>query len=113
VVQQRNSPNTLVKFGPTQISSTGAPTPQITINPFNEMVGGKARFETLVAPNGIAFDQKGNLVAISSAAPFGVSRYDAKEQAAGGTIKPASFLVGAQTTLNAPAGDNFGPDIDH
>jgi sugar lactone lactonase YvrE len=108
-----NSPNTLVKFGPTQISSTGAPTPQITINPFNEMVGGKARFETLVAPNGIAFDQKGNLVAISSAAPFGVSRYDAKEQAAGGTIKPASFLVGAQTTLNAPAGDNFGPDINH
>jgi sugar lactone lactonase YvrE len=108
-----NSPNTLVKFGPTQISSTGAPTPQTTINPFNEMVGGKARFETLVAPNGIAFDQKGNLVAISSAAPFGVSRYDAKEQAAGGTIKPASFLVGAKTTLNAPAGDNFGPDINH
>jgi hypothetical protein len=108
-----NSPNTLVKFGPTQISSTGAPTPQTTINPFNEMVGGKPRFETLVAPNGIAFDQKGNLVAISSAAPFGVSRYDAKEQAAGGTIKPASFLVGAQTTLNAPAGDNFGPDINH
>ncbi len=108
-----NSPNTLVKFGPTQISSTGAPTPQTTINPFNEMVGGKARFETLVAPNGIAFDQKGNLVAISSAAPFGVSRYNAKEQAAGGTIKPASFLVGAQTTLNAPAGDNFGPDINH
>ncbi len=108
-----NSPNTLVKFGPTQIISTGAPTPQTTINPFNEMVGGKARFETLVAPNGIAFDQKGNLVAISSASPFGVSRYDAKEQAAGGTIKPASFLVGAQTTLNAPAGDNFGPDINH
>ena len=108
-----NSPNTLVKFGPTQISSTGAPTPQTTINPFNEMVGGKARFETLVAPNGIAFDQKGNLVAISSAAPFGVSRYNAKEQAAGGTIKPASFLVGAKTTLNAPAGDNFGPDINH
>ena len=108
-----NSPNTLVKFGPTQISSTGAPTPQTTISPFNEMVGGKARFETLVAPNGIAFDQKGNLVAISSAAPFGVSRYDAKEQAAGGTIKPASFLVGAKTTLNAPAGDNFGPDINH
>ena len=65
-----NSPFTLVKFGPTQITSTGAPTPETTINPFNEMVGGKARFETLVAPNGIAFDQKGNLVAISSAAPF-------------------------------------------
>ena len=94
-----NSPNTLVKFGPTQITMTGSPTPDTTINPFDEMVGGKTRFETLVAPNGIAFDDKGNLAAISSAAPFGVARYDSKEQATGGTIKPASFLVGNKTTL--------------
>ena len=105
-----NSPNTLVKFGPTQITTTGSPTPDTTINPFDEMVGGKTRFETLVAPNGIAFDDKGNLAAISSAAPFGVARYDSKEQATGGTIKPASFLVGNKTTLNAPAGDNFAPN---
>ena len=108
-----NSPNTLVKFGPTQITTTGSPTPDTTINPFDEMVGGKTRFETLVAPNGIAFDDKGNLAAISSAAPFGVARYDSKEQATGGTIKPASFLVGNKTTLNAPAGDNFGPEINN
>jgi hypothetical protein len=31
----------------------------------------------------------------------------------GGAIKPTSFLVGNGTTLNAPAGDNFGPDISH
>jgi hypothetical protein len=36
-----NSPNTLVKFGPTQISSTGAPTPQITINPSMKWSGAK------------------------------------------------------------------------
>jgi hypothetical protein len=30
----------------------------------------------------------------------------------GGSIKPDVFLVGANTTLNAPAGDNFGPDIN-
>jgi hypothetical protein len=108
-----NAPFTLVKFGPTQITSTGAPTPETTINPFDEMVGGKARFETLAAPNGISFDLKGNLAAISSASPFGVARFDAKEEAAGGTIKPASLLVGAKTTLNAPAGDNFGPEISN
>jgi hypothetical protein len=108
-----NSPNTLVKFGPTQITMTGSPTPDTTINPFDEMVGGNARFETLVAPNGISFDDKGNLAAISSAAPFGVARYDSKQQAIGGTIKPASFLVGNKTTLNAPAGDNFGPEINN
>ena len=108
-----NSPNTLVKFGPTQITMTGSPTPDTTINPFDEMVGGKTRFETLVAPNGIAFDDKGNLAAISSAAPFGVARYDSKEQAMGGTIKPASFLVGSKTTLSAPAGDNFGPEVNN
>jgi hypothetical protein len=108
-----NAPFTLVKFGPTQITSTGDPTPETTISPFDEMVGGKARFETLAAPNGIAFDLKGNLAAISSAAPFGVARFDSEQEAAGGTIKPASLLVGARTTLNAPAGDNFGPAISN
>jgi hypothetical protein len=108
-----NSPNTLVKFGPSQITSSGDPTPDTTISPFEEMVGKGPKDETLVAPNGIAFDDKGNLVAISSAAPFGVARYDGKEQMSGGAIKPTSFLVGSGTTLNAPAGDNFGPDISH
>jgi sugar lactone lactonase YvrE len=106
-----NSPNTLVKFGPSQITSSGDPTPETTILPFDEMIGGKIKDETLVAPNGIAFDEKGNLAAISSAAPFGVARYDGKEEAVGGMIKPDSFIVGTKTTLNAPAGDNFGPDI--
>ena len=69
--------------------------------------------ESLAAPNGIAFDQNGNLVAISSASPFGVARYDNKDQMTGGSIKPDSFLAGANTTLNAPAGDNFGPEINH
>jgi hypothetical protein len=106
-----NPPNTLVKFGPTQITSTGDPTPETTISPFDEMVGKKIKDETLSAPNGIAFDDKGNLAAISSAAPFGVARYSGMEQATGGSIKPFSFIVGNDTTLNAPAGDNFGPEI--
>jgi hypothetical protein len=108
-----NPPNTLVKFGPSQITMSGDPTPVTTISSFNEKVGKKNTDSTLVAPNGIAFDEKGNLVAISSAAPFGVARFGGVEQASGGSVKPFSFLVGNNTTLNAPAGDNFGPEIKH
>jgi sugar lactone lactonase YvrE len=107
-----NSPFTLVKFGPTQLTTTGAPTPETTISPFEVKVSKKTNDESLAAPNGIAF-VKGELAAISSASPFGVASYDARQQTAGGSIKPDSFFVGAKTTLNAPAGDNFGPDINH
>jgi sugar lactone lactonase YvrE len=106
-----NPPNTLVKFGPTQITTTGSPTPETTISPFNVKVRKKVTDTSLAAPNGIAF-VKGELAAISSASPFGVASYDAKEQMTGGSIKPDSFFVGSKTTLNAPAGDNFGPDIN-
>jgi len=108
-----NAPFTLVKFGPTQITTSGDPTPEDTISPDEVKVNKKTDDESLAAPNGIAFDQKGNLVAISSAAPFGVARYNGKEQMIGGSLKPFSFIVGNNTTLNAPAGDNFGPEINH
>jgi DNA-binding beta-propeller fold protein YncE len=108
-----NAPFTLVEFGPTQITMTGDPTPAKTISPFEVKVGKNVMDESLAAPNGIAFDQKGNLVAISSASPFGVARYDSKDQMKAGSLKPDSFLAGANTTLNAPAGDNFGPEINH
>jgi hypothetical protein len=108
-----NSPFTLVKIGPNQITTTGdpTPTPETTISPFEVKVH-KTTDESLAAPNGIAFDEKGELSAISSASPFGVTGYDSKQQMVGGSIKPDVFLVGANTTLNAPAGDNFGPDIN-
>jgi hypothetical protein len=108
-----NTPFTLVKFGPTQITTTGDPTPEITISPFEVKVHKKLEDESLSAPNGIAFDQMGHLAAISSAAPFGVAKYNGKQEKMGGALNPASFLVGNKTTLNAPAGDNFGPDINH
>jgi hypothetical protein len=106
-----NAPFTLVKFGPNQITTTGDPTPETTISPFEVKVA-KATDPSLNAPNGIAIDEKGELVAISSASPFGVAGYDANMQMVGGSTKPDVFLVGANTTLNAPAGDNFGPDIN-
>ena len=106
-----NTPFTLVEFTASQITKSGAPTPAITISPFEVKISKKVMDESLVAPNGIAFDQNGNLAAISSAAPFGVAVYSKQEEMTGGSLKPKSFLVGGNTTLNAPAGDNFGPEI--
>lgn len=108
-----NTPFTLVEFGPAQITSSGDPTPEITISPFEVKVGKKTEGESLSAPNGIAFDAMGHLAAISSAAPFGVAKYNGMQERMGGSLNPASFLVGNNTTLNAPAGDNFGPDLSH
>lgn len=116
-----NSPFTLVKFGPTQITASGDPTPEATISPFEVKVGKNIFDESLAAPNGIAFvnllaqpyvGAPPELAAISANSPFGLAWYDHRRQMTGGAIKPYSFLVGAKTTLNAPAGDNFGPIIN-
>jgi len=103
-----NAPNTLVEFTPAQLAKTGKPAPAITLS--SVAVDGN---QTLVAPNGIAFDNLGDLAAASSAAPFGIADF-AKEQlvpdpAAGPS--PSTFLAGTITTLNAPAGVTFGPVV--
>jgi hypothetical protein len=67
---------------------------------------------TLASPNGIAFDNLGDLATISSATPFGVALFGQTQLTAGGAIAPTAFLVGQTTTLNAPAGCNFGPVVN-
>ena len=61
-----NAPNTVVEFKPSQIMATGSPTPNITLA--SATVSSNA---TLVAPNGIGFDEYGDLAAVSSAARLG------------------------------------------
>ncbi len=102
-----NPPNTVVEFRPTQADSTGSPVPAVTLSPTT--VGGNS---TLSAPNGIAFDNLGDLAAISSATPFGGVLFGQKQLTGGGAIAPDVFLVGNATTLNAPAGCNFGPVVN-
>jgi sugar lactone lactonase YvrE len=103
-----NAPNTIVEFTPTQLISTGMPTPAITLS--SVAVGNN---QTLVAPNGIAFDNLGDLAAVSSASPFGVAGFQKAQLIPAKTgPTPNPFLVGTTTTLNAPAGCNFGPVIN-
>jgi len=103
-----NAPNTIVEFTPNQLTMTSSPTPAITLS--SVAVGTN---QTLVAPNGIAFDNLGDLAAISSAAPFGVAGFQ-KTQLVQTKTGPAPnpFLVGPTTILNAPAGCNFGPVVN-
>ncbi|HZD47368.1 MAG TPA: hypothetical protein VE178_01370, partial [Silvibacterium sp.] len=103
-----NAPNTIVEFTPNQLLSTSSPTPAVTLN--SVAVGNN---QTLAAPNGIAFDNLGNLAAISSATPFGVAGFQKAQLIPTKTgPMPNPFLVGTTTTLNAPAGCNFGPVIN-
>jgi secreted PhoX family phosphatase len=103
-----NAPNTVVEFTRSQIAATGSPTPNITLA--SATVSSNA---TLVAPNGIAFDDYGDLAAVSAAAPFGVAGYGPEQLLTNPTTAPTPdvFLVGSGTTLNAPAGVTFGPSF--
>ena len=101
-----NAPNTVVEFKPSQIMATGSPTPNITLA--SATVSSNA---TLVAPNGIGFDEYGDLAVASSASPFGIAGFGPEQLKTNpaSALTPDVFLVGTTTTLNAPAGVTFGP----
>ena len=102
-----NAPNTVVEFAKTSLTMSGSPTPMVTLSP--DTINGNV---TLNAPNGIAFDNLGDLAAISSATPFGIGFFGRTQLTTGGAIAPSVFIVGNATTLNAPAGCNFGPVVN-
>jgi hypothetical protein len=99
-----NAPNTVVEFGASSLGQNGSPTPMTTLSPVT--VGGDP---SLDGPNGIAFDNLGDLAAINSVNAFGIPFYAKTLLTAGGAKVPTLVTAGATTTLNAPAGCNFGP----
>jgi hypothetical protein len=101
-----NPPSTLVEFSKAQLMASGMSAPTITISPV--MDGGNP---TLDAPNGLCFDNAGDLAAANSADAFGIPIFS-KTQLMSGSIMPNTFIIGAVTTLNATAGCNFGPAIN-
>lgn len=102
-----NPPNTVVEFAKANLTASGSPTPAVTLSPTT--IGGNS---TLNAPNGIAFDNLGDLAAISAATPFGIAFFEKAQLSTGGTVAPGVFIVGNATTLNAPAGCTFGPVVN-
>ena len=98
-----NTPFTLVEFAKTSLAMTGAPMPAVTLSP--TMVNGYA---SLNSPNGICFDNVGDLAATDSAGAFGIAFFTKTQLTTTGATVPHTFIVGVATTLNAPAGCNFG-----
>jgi hypothetical protein len=101
-----NAPFTVVDFSRAELAATGAPVPVLIISPTT--LGGIA---TLNAPNGICFDNLEDLAVLNSAGDFGLAFFS-NNQMVDGAFPPNTFIVGAATTLNAPAGCNFGPLVN-
>jgi hypothetical protein len=100
-----NGTFSLVQFAKANLTATGAPTPMTTISPVMDM-----NIATLNATNGLCFDNLGDVAATNSAGSFGIPFY--KVPLKTGAITPSTFIVGTATTLNAPAGCNFGPLVN-
>ncbi len=101
-----NPPSTVVDFSRAELAATGAPVPVLIVSPTT--LGG---IPTLDAPNGICFDNLEDLAVLNSAGAFGLAFFS-DNQMVNGAFPPATFIVGAATTLNAPAGCNFGPLVN-
>jgi sugar lactone lactonase YvrE len=65
---------------------------------------------TINAPTGICIDDVGNIAVVSSAGAFGIAIFN-PNQLEKATTAPATFIVGAATTLNEPQGCAFGPTV--
>jgi len=65
---------------------------------------------TLDQPHGICIDDVGNVAVVSSNGAFGIAIFN-PNQLRQGTPAPATFIVGAATTLHAPQGCAFGPTV--
>jgi sugar lactone lactonase YvrE len=94
----------LVEFAKANLAATGAPMPAVTISSMT--VGGNA---TLSETNGLCIDDAGSVAATSAGTPFGLAYYT-KSQLMTGSPTPNTFIV--NTTLNAVAGCNFGPNVN-
>ena len=101
-----NAPSTIVDFSRDELAASGAPVPVLIISPTT--LGG---IPTLDAPNGICFDNLEDLAVLNSAGAFGLAFFR-NNQMVNGAFAPDTFIVGAATTLNAPAGCNFGPLVN-
>jgi len=101
-----NTPFTLVEFAKADLTATGAPVPVTIVSPAT--VDGNP---SLNSPHGLCIDDVGNLAAVNSAGAFGVASFG-QRQLTTGAPTPDTFLVGAVTTLNAPAGCNFGGSVN-
>ena len=107
-----NSPFTLVKFSASQITATGDPTPAVTISPDDVKVSKKLKTRAWPRLTGLHSTIKAISWLSAPQCPL-VSRITTPQNRRLAARRSPSLVVGPKTTLNAPAGANFGPEIKH
>jgi len=89
--------------GVTQLVASAVPAAPIGATQVNSVA-------TLDQPHGMCIDDVGNIAVVSSNGAFGLAIFN-PNQLRQGTPAPATFIVGAATTLHAPQGCAFGPTV--
>jgi len=92
-------------FAAADITTTGSPTPLVTLTTTTVNA-----LQTLDDPQGISFDPGGDL-AVANDANNTISIFSPKQLKTGGSTVPKTFISGSNTTLAAPTGLVFGPNI--
>ena len=98
-VSGKNS-NTIVKYAPEQLASSGAPSPQVVL---------RSTPGSLAEPGALAFDPHGALW-IANAGNDSVVMFTPAQLAASGSPTPTVTLTGTANTLSRPTGLAFDAD---
>jgi hypothetical protein len=98
-------PGSVVGFAAADITASGAPTPIVTLTSTTVNT-----VDTIDDPQGISFDPAGDL-AVSNDANDTISIFSSEQLKTSGSPVPKTFINGSNTTLTAPTGLVFGPNI--
>jgi hypothetical protein len=100
-----NSGPSVVKFAASSLTASGTPTPAAQFTPLTTRAG-----VTIADPQGVSMDNLGNL-AVSNDANNSIAIFKARQLIGSGAVNPGTFLIGAATTLKAPTGLIYGPNL--
>lgn len=92
-------------FAATDITTTGTPTPLVTLTTTTE-----DGVDTIDDPQGISFNKFGDL-AVANDADSTIAGFDREQLKTSGSPIPRVFFAGTDTLLNAPTGLIFGPEV--
>ena len=101
-----NSGPSVVEFAASSLTASGTPTPAIQFIPKISRSGA-----SIADPQGVSLDNLGDL-AVSNDANNSIAVFAARDlTGGGGEVFPETFLVGPPTTIKAPTGLIFGPNL--
>ncbi len=98
------APGTVVEFASADITTSGTPTPVVTLTTTTINT-----VDTIDDPQGIAFSGGGDL-AVANDANSTIAVFSPAQLGTGGNVVPQTLISGTKTKLKAPTGLIFGPN---